>query len=187
MRGQEAKAFLARSRPTQATLNASGRDHCLNRDHTETLCRALEVQLEPIKMEYYSVCTLIRLDEQDCYKSVLEASPELISQSALWELQSCSNTAGYLAVRKEFFASSLVFITPWIRLHCHQIHGPSSTAHCQQWRTSPQARRSGEAPRLARTQPNTYRPFPPQPHKNTLKSLIILHSPPTGGLQQRLP
>ena len=95
--GQEAKAFLAHSRPTQATLNASGRDRCLARDQTDALCRALEVQLEPIEMEYYSVCTLIRSDEQDRYESALEASPELILQSALWELQSCCNTAGYLA------------------------------------------------------------------------------------------
>ena len=48
-------------------------------------------------MEYYSVCILIHLDEQDSYKSALEASPKLISQSVLWEFQSCSNTAGYLA------------------------------------------------------------------------------------------
>ena len=57
--GQEAKAFLARSRPTQATLNASGRDRCLARDQTDALCRALEVQLELTNTKYYSVCTLI--------------------------------------------------------------------------------------------------------------------------------
>ena len=95
--GQEAKAFLARSRPTQATLNASGRDCCLTRDQTNTLCRALKVQLEPTEIEYYSVCTLTHLEEEDHYESALEASPKLISQSVLWEFQSCSNTAGYLA------------------------------------------------------------------------------------------
>ena len=128
MGGQEAKAFLARSRPTEATLNESGRDHCLNRDQTNSLCWALKVQLEPTKIEYYSVCTLISLDEQDHYKSALEASPKLISQAVLWELQSSSNTAGYLANSKEFFSCSLTFITPWIRVHCHQQHGPSLTA-----------------------------------------------------------
>ena len=63
----------------------------------QRLCLALEVQLEPTKMEYYSVCTLICSDEQNSYKSALEAHPELISQSTLWELQSSHNTAGYLA------------------------------------------------------------------------------------------
>ena len=108
-------------------VSALRQQYQVGEQEDDALCWALEVQLEPIKMEYYSVCTLIRSDEQDCHESALEASPELISQSALWELQSCSNTAGYLAVRKEFFASSLVFITPWIRLHYHQLHGPSST------------------------------------------------------------
>ena len=86
------------------------------------------MQHELTETEYYSVCTLIRSDEQGRYESALEASPELISQSALWELQSRRNTAGYLAERKEFFARRLAFITPWIRVHCHQLHGPSSTA-----------------------------------------------------------
>ena len=53
--GQEAKAFLARSRPTQATLNALGRDHCLARDQYNTLCWALEVQHELTETKYYSV------------------------------------------------------------------------------------------------------------------------------------
>ena len=47
--GQEAKAFLARSRPTQATLNASGRDSCLARVQNDALCLALEVQHELTK------------------------------------------------------------------------------------------------------------------------------------------
>ena len=93
--GQEAKGFLAHSRPTQTTLNASGRDCCLAKDQADSLCWALKVQFEPIDTEYYSVCAFLRSEEQASYKSVLEASPKLILQSALWELQSCSNTAGY--------------------------------------------------------------------------------------------
>ena len=83
MGGQEAKAFLARSRPTQTTLNASGRDRCLAKDQADALCRALEVQFEPIETEYYSACACLRSEEQAPYESALEASSELISQSAL--------------------------------------------------------------------------------------------------------
>ena len=42
--GQEAKAFLACSRPTQTTLNSSTRVHCLTKDQANSLCWALEVQ-----------------------------------------------------------------------------------------------------------------------------------------------
>ena len=94
--GQEAKAFLACLRPTQTTLNASGRDRCLAKDQANNLCQALEVQFEPVETDYYSICAFLRSEEQAPHESASEASPEMISQLALWELQSRRNTAGYL-------------------------------------------------------------------------------------------
>ena len=114
-------------------------------------------------MEYYSVCTLIRSGEQVRYESALEASPELISQSALWELQTRRNTAGYFAERKEFFACRLAFITPWIRVHCHQLHGPSSTARAAMT-SAVEDEPSGQAFGGSTTAGSTDRPFPPLPH-----------------------
>ena len=59
MGGQEAKAFLASTCPTQATLNVSGRDSCLAKDQVNSLSWALKVQFEPVETEYYSVCAFL--------------------------------------------------------------------------------------------------------------------------------